>query len=234
MIYNNSEGHMYSYIKERATFIVVAIVLLIGFMVIVGQSSGSTKSEATVLPTTVSTSQPMTRGNNDAKVSLIQYSDFLCPSCSYLTTQIMPTIETDYIQTGKVKFEFRPMAFIAQGSTTAGEGAYCAIDQNKFWDYHDAIYNYVWATAFSKGVDPKSTTILTTPIIESISAQAGLDTTAFTNCLESGDKKSAIAQATNTANSYGITSTPYLLVNGHKIGGNLSLETVKALIDSQL
>lgn len=214
------------------------MALIIGFGFVVSQSqntdSGSTGKNSSTLSTTISLDNPMTKGKETATVSLIQYSDFLCPSCSYFTTQMMPTIESKYIETGKVKFEFRPMAFIADGSEYAGEGAYCAVDQDKFWTYHDAVYNYVWNTAFSKGLDPTAATILTEPIVKSIATTVGLDDDSFSACMDSGEKRSDITAATTTANSYGITSTPYILVNGQKVTGQFTLDTITKLIESQL
>ncbi len=229
---------MIGYLRERTSFIVVILVLVGGFIFLATQGSNTTTSahtQAAHTPPPVAAMQsPMSRGNANAKVSLIQYSDFLCPSCSYFTTQVMPTIQQKYIDTGKVKFEFRPMAFIAEGSTLADEGAYCAIDQGKFWGYHDAVYEYVWNTAFSKGVDPKTTTILTTPILDTLASATGLDSTSFSDCLSSNKYAGRVSDATNTANSQGVTSTPYILVNGKQLTGNPSVQTVEALIESQL
>ncbi len=227
--------------KEHTSFIVIILVLVGGFGLLATQGSGgtpanpSTKAATTSKPPARAAAQsPMTKGNANAKVSLIQYSDFLCPSCTYFTTQIMPVIEQKYIETGKVNFEFRPMAFIAEGSNISGEGSYCAIDQTKFWDYHDAIYNYVWVNAFSKGVDPKTNTILTAPIVNEAASQAGLDGALFSDCLSSHKYASRIKSVTDTANSQGVTSTPYIMVNGQPLNGNLSLKTVETLIESQL
>ncbi len=229
---------MGEYLKERASFIIVVVVIIGGFVFLMGHNKGTATSAVThpanVPSPTAAMTSPMSRGSKDAKVSLIQYSDFLCPSCSYFTTQVMPTIQQKYIDTGKVKFEFRPIAFIAEGSTLADEGAYCAIDQGKFWSYHDAVYAYVWNTAFSKGVDPKTTTILTSPILDTLASTIGLDSNLFSDCLSSGKYATHVSDATNTANTQGVTSTPYILVNGKQLTGNPSIQTVEALIESQL
>ncbi len=197
-----------------------------------GNTSASTTS-ATAF-TTVDTTSPMSKGTKGAKVALIQYSDFLCPSCAYFSTQIMPKIDDTYIKTGKINFEFRPMAFVAPGSTLADEGAYCAVDQAKFWDYHDAMYNYVWTNAFSKGIDPTTTTILTADIIKQIAPTAGLDTASFNSCLDSGQYAAKVAKATSDAQSLDVVSTPYIMVNGQHFQGNVSYDTIAALIKAGL
>lgn len=225
---------MLDFLRERRSFIIVVVVLVAGFGFLLLRPSNPTTATKNKLPTEVSLSNPMTKGSASASVSLIQYSDFLCPSCAYFTTQMMPTIETEYIDTGKVKFEFRPMAFIAPGSTYAGAGAYCAVNQDKFWEFHDAVYGYTWNNAFTKGIDPTTTTILTEPLVESIAVQTGLDAESFSNCMSDTSATKAIASATTTANNYGITSTPYILVNGHKVEGNFTLDTIQKLIEAQL
>lgn len=229
---------MVEYLKERASFSIVLIAIIGGFVFLMAHGKGtatSAPSQSANAPSpTAAMQSPMSRGSKTAKVSLIQYSDFLCPSCSYFTTQVMPTIQQKYIDTGKVKFEFRPIAFIAEGSTLADEGAYCATDQGKFWGYHDAVYAFVWNTAFSKGVDPKTTTILTTPILDTLASTIGLDSNAFSDCLSSGKYAARVSDATTTASNQGVTSTPYILVNGKQLTGNPSVQTVEALIESQL
>jgi protein-disulfide isomerase len=146
----------------------------------------------------------------------------------------MPTIIQKYVDTGKVNFEFRPMAFIAAGSQTADQGAYCAIDQGKFWEYHDVMYNYVWNNAFSKGVDPKTTTILTADIVKSVAHTVGLDPIVFDGCLDKGVYRQKVEQTTTTAQRQGVTGTPYILVNGQAVRGDMTRSTIEAMIKTQL
>lgn len=231
------EEAVFNYIKEHMSVIIIVSLLIGGFWLLSSKSQNSSEAavEHSRTPDPVANMQsPLSKGNKSATVSLIQYSDFLCPSCSYFSTQIMPTIEKKYIDTGKIKFEFRPMAFIAPGSTTADEGANCAVEQGKFWQYHDATYNYVWNSAFSKGVDPKTTTILTADIVKQIATATGINAANFNTCLESGRYRHRVADSTNAANAVGVTSTPTILVNGKKLNGNISLQATEALIESQL
>lgn len=216
--------------------VVAAFVIILGFFLLVTAKSESTNAPtASITPyTNIDTSSKMRKGSEQAKVSLIQYSDFLCPSCSYISTQVMPEIEKDYISTGNVQFEFRPMAFIAEGSVQAGMGAFCAIDQGKVWQYHDAVYTFVADRVFNKGLDPKKDTILTAGIVKQLAEDAGLDSTSFSECLDSKRHFTDITNSTNTANKNGITGTPYMMVNGKQIGGNPNLQTVEATIKAAL
>lgn len=216
--------------------VIAAFFVIAGFVLLVTAKSEPTNTTAAVKTpfTSIDSSSKMRRGSEQAKVSLIQYSDFLCPSCSYISTQVMPEIDKTYITSGDVQFEFRPMAFIAEGSVQAGMGAFCAIDQSKVWPYHDVIYTYVADRVFNRGLDPKKDTILTADIVKKLAADAGLEETSFNDCLDSKRHFNDITNSTNIANKNGVTGTPYMLVNGKPIGGNPNLQTVDAMIKAAL
>lgn len=225
---------MKEYLAERK-LLVVAIVAIVGFLIFaIARHPDSSSSDTTNSFTTADTTSPMSKGSADAPVSLIQYSDLICPSCSYFSTQIMPTLQQEFIDTGQVKFEFRPMAFIADGSTQSGMGAYCAVDQVKFWDYHDAIYTVVVDKTLRQNMDPKTEVILTAGDVKQIAADAGLDSEKFDPCLDSQEHLSDIQNATSTAQQRGITGTPYIIVNGQHYQGDITLAGIEAFIKAQL
>ena len=126
------------------------------------------------------------------------------------------------------------MAFIADGSTQAGMGGYCAVDQDKFWDYHDAIYNVVVDKTLRQNMDPKSEVILTANDVKQIASDAGLESEKFNTCLDSQEHLSDIENATSTAQQRGITGTPYIIVNGQHYQGDITLAGIEAFIKAQL
>lgn len=224
---------MLDYLAERK-FIIISMLVILSFFGLTLSSGSSSSLSGVVDYKKIDTSSSMYRGNNKAGVSVIQYSDFLCPSCSLFSTQIMPEIDKDYIATDKVNFEFRPMAFIADGSFQAGMGGYCAVDQNKFWPYHDAIYSYVANDVFGNGKDPKTDIILTAGVVKMIAGQAGLDSTLFDDCLDSKKHLTDINKSTAAANKNGVNSTPYILVNGQVYNGSMTSAPFKVLIETKL
>lgn len=82
------------------------------------------------------------QGKESASVTLIEFSDYECPFCSRHYTQAESQIKEDYIDTGKVKFYYRdyPLSSIHPGAQKAAEAARCAGDQDKYWQYHDALF----------------------------------------------------------------------------------------------
>lgn len=225
---------MIEFIREHK-LLAVSTILIIGFFALaLGQKPEAADPETQNSFKTADTSSPMFRGSKDAKVSIIQYSDFLCPYCSLFSTQVMPTIDKTYIETGKANFEFRPMAFIAKDSVQAGAGGYCAIDQDKFWPYHDAVYNFVADKVFNEGKNPQNDPILTSNILKSIAGSAGLEPESFGSCLDSGKHTAKVTESTRLANRNGVTGTPYIMVNGQHYRGGMTLSSFEALVKAKL
>lgn len=214
----------------------VIALLTIAFLVLLAFYNSNNQENNTATPAyrQINQNSDMLRGDATAAVSFIQYSDFLCPSCSYVSNEVVPAIDKEYIATGQVQLEFRPMAFIAEGSTIAGMGAYCAVEQDKFWQYHDAVYLYVAGKIFNDGLDPKNDTILTSDIVKNIANDAKLAKNEFNSCLDSDRHLKSITDSTQQANRNGINGTPYLLIDGKPVNGNPNLELVRAMIKAAL
>src|SRR5581483_7418181 len=66
------------------------------------------------------------KGDENAKVTIVEFADFRCPFCEKLFTDTIPQIQKDYVDTGKAKFAFRQYAFLGPASTTAANAAECA------------------------------------------------------------------------------------------------------------
>lgn len=82
----------------------------------------------------------LTKGDSAAPVKIVEYADILCPYCAKANEEIIPQIQSNYIDKKQVHYEVRLVAMISPDSQRAGEGAYCAAEQDKFWDYLDAAY----------------------------------------------------------------------------------------------
>ncbi len=97
---------------------------------------------ATVQRQTVAVGNLPVMGNTNAKVTLIEFSDYQCPFCERHFTQTEGTLKKEYIDTGKVKLYYRdfPLSQIHQGAEKGAEAVRCAGDQNKYWEYHDLVF----------------------------------------------------------------------------------------------
>jgi len=83
------------------------------------------------------------KGNEDAPVTIIEFSDFQCPFCLRFYEQTLPSIMENYVDTGKVKFVYRdlPLDSIHPNARPVHIAAECADEQGKFWGYHDMLFD---------------------------------------------------------------------------------------------
>ncbi len=101
-----------------------------------GSAAGSVQRE------TVGNGDLPSLGKASAKVTLVEFSDYQCPFCARHFTQTEQQLNKEYIDTGKVKFYYRdfPLPQIHPGAQKSAEAARCAGDQNKYWEYHDLVF----------------------------------------------------------------------------------------------
>ena len=79
-------------------------------------------------------------GSGSAPVTLVEYVDLQCPYCQQFETQAMPSLIANYVRTGKVKIEARPLAFIGPDSQTGRAAALAAGEQNKLFNFAQILY----------------------------------------------------------------------------------------------
>src|SRR3990170_3112711 len=113
-------------------------------------------------------------GYPNAPIKIEEFSDFQCPVCARFYLDIEPELFETYVATGKVYFVYRSMGeFIGPESVAAAEAAYCAGDQNKFWEMHDIIF----ANHSGENVGDFTDNRLT-----AFAEEIGLDSATFQDC----------------------------------------------------
>ena len=151
-------------------------------------------------------------GDPNAKIQITEYSDFQCPFCKRHYLEVEPLLEQYYIDTGKVFFTYRSAGnFVSQGggggnteSEDAAEAAYCAADQGKFWQMHDALFQNNRAVENQGSFFPRR--------LSEIAAVAGLDVNQYQECFDSGQYKDRVRQDQTDATAAGLQGTPYFVV----------------------
>ncbi|RMF45155.1 MAG: hypothetical protein D6755_08385, partial [Anaerolineae bacterium] len=81
------------------------------------------------------------KGNPDAPVTILEFSDFQCPYCGRFFAEVEPQINQQYIENGQVRMGYIHFAFLGQESLWAAEASECAADQDAFWEFHDKLFN---------------------------------------------------------------------------------------------
>ncbi len=164
-------------------------------------------------------------GKADAPLTVIEFADFQCPFCGRWHEQVFPELKKEYIDTGKVKFVYKNLAFLGKESSDAANAALCAKEQNKYWEYHDKLYtsqNGENQGAFS--IDN----------LKKWAGELGLNTTQFNSCLDQQKYNEQVQADTAEANSNGLNSTPSTLVGTRPVIGAQPYATFKAAIEEEL
>lgn len=164
-------------------------------------------------------------GNKDANVVLVEYADFQCPFCHEFFKTILPDLRTKYIDTGKVKFVFQDFAFLGDESKHTAEAAKCAGDQNKFWQYHDYLYEHQGQENSGAFSDDN---------LKKFAQAIQLDSRVFNQCLDSHIQKPLVEDEINAGTSYGVTGTPSLFINGNKHEGVANFSVYEQAIEEAL
>lgn len=174
----------------------------------------------TVTPVPAVTSDDHVLGSANAKVTLIEYSDFECPYCLNHKATVDQIIK-DYGNDVRVVFRHYPLSF-HPNAEKAAEASECAAEQGKFWEMHDKIFAANEAGTMS---------------VDKWKAEAkslGLNTKKFNECLDSGKYASEIAAEEEAGLAAGVEGTPATFVNGELVSGAVPYAQFKQIIDSYL
>ncbi len=165
------------------------------------------------------------KGNPDAPVTILEFSDFQCPYCGRFFQSVEPEINKQYIAEGKVRMGYIHFAFLGPESSWAAEASECAADQNAFWEYHDKLFNS--QNGENQGTFSKDN-------LKQFAADLGLDTATFNQCLDGGKYTEYVQSQGDMGRQIGVQSTPTFLVNGQAVVGAQPFEAFQQAIESVL
>lgn len=176
----------------------------------------------------------LTKGNESAPVKIVEYADILCPYCAKANEEIIPQIQADYIDKNQAHYEVRLVAMIAPDSQRAAEGAYCAAEQNKFWDYLDTAYKDTWDNYYSQNKTPDDIELFSDSNISSFAKTVGLDTLPWQQCMDSGKYEKTINENQDKMIEIKAYGTPHFIINGNNYNGAPPYSAFKAVIEAEL
>jgi protein-disulfide isomerase len=158
------------------------------------------------------------RGPKDAKVTIVEFSDFECPYCGSAHDTVEQVMNS---YAGKVRLVYRqfPLSFHPHAAKAA-EASLCAADQGKFWEYHDVLFKN------QKKLEPTE--------LKAHASEVGLDGQKFGQCLDSGDKKKAVDADQQAGLAAGVGGTPAFFINGIFLNGAQPIDEFKKVIDAEL
>ena len=161
------------------------------------------------------------KGNKDASVAVIEYSDFECPFC-LRHQESMRQLGAEYGDRIAISFRHFPLTSIHPQAQKAAEASECAAEQGKFWEMHENIFeaNAAQNMSVSRWKD--------------LAGTLGLNTSQFNTCLDSGKYADRIRQDMAEGSAAGVQGTPATFVNGQLVSGAVPYEQLRQMIEANL
>ncbi|HUP51207.1 MAG TPA: thioredoxin domain-containing protein [Longimicrobiales bacterium] len=198
----------------KKLYIVLAAVAVIGIGA-VGFSVGSGGGAAVTAPVPVEglddperlveLAQGVTKGDESATVSIIEFGDFQCPACQGFAMQVKPQVELAYVESGRVKFVYYDWPIVSghPNAFLAARASRCAADQGMYWEYHDNLFRNQarWAPL----TNPVSTFV-------EYAETLGLDRGEFASCVNSDRHAELVTANMELGNQLGVNQTPTIYV----------------------
>jgi protein-disulfide isomerase len=169
-------------------------------------------------PVPIPTLGSPTMGSPNARVVLVEFSDFQCPYCVKAVDKINAVLKA-YPNDVRLIFKQYPLESHPQASISAA-AALAAHNQGKFWQMHDILF--------------ANRTQLSRRNIVGWAAKIGLDMNRFNADLDSDAIKKAVLKDTQDGDKAGVEGTPTVFIDGQRYNGNLALDAIKPVIDGEL
>lgn len=159
------------------------------------------------------------RGESQAPVTIVEFSDFSCPYCRQAEPTIAAILEK---YPGKVKLAYRdfPLSQLHPHAEMAAEAARCAGEQGKFWEYHDLLFVNYQKQSPSDLMDDART--------------LKLDEKQFETCVSSGRYKPQIERDVQIGSRGGVVATPAFFIDGTMVSGAQPAAAFEKIIDEEL
>lgn len=161
-------------------------------------------------------------GSKDAKVRIVEYSDFQCPYCKLMYSSVKQMI-SQYGDQILFSYKHLPLSFHPQANNAA-LASECANEQGKFWQYHDNLFVKQDEWSKTEGVQK----------FKDYAVRMGLKAQQFNECLDSKKYQDKVDTDSAEARKFGINGTPGMFVNDQFIGGAVSFDELKNVIDGEL
>lgn len=201
----------------------IAMLALAGMIVWQGRArlSGSPAAvaplEAIVPAEPISIAGALRRGADDARVAIVEYADFECPSCAQFTRDTEPTLIKEYVDTGKVVLVFKNFPIASHpGARPAALAAWCAGEQRKFALLHDWMYRL-------RGLQETD--------LQAGAKQVGLDLMSYESCRTSDRAKKSVEADRAEGERFKIPGTPTFFVG--KVLADGRVQALSAFVGSR-
>ncbi|MDQ6676421.1 MAG: thioredoxin domain-containing protein [Acidobacteriota bacterium] len=159
------------------------------------------------------------KGPENARVTLVEFSDFQCPYCSQAVLEL-EALQKAFPKDVKLIYKQFPLSEIHSHAVLAAQGALAAHAQGKFWALHDRMF--------------QNHDKLSRENILKWAREAGCDMAKFTADMDSAKTKEQISRDLKQGEEAGVEGTPTIFVNGKHYNGSLALQPFSVVVRSEL
>jgi protein-disulfide isomerase len=165
-------------------------------------------------------------GDSSVKTWVVIASDFQCPFCRQWHEESYRNFVAEYVRTNKVKVAYLNFPLGQhQNAVPAAQAAMCASAQNKFWQFHDALFET--QKQWEEMQNPR-------PVMDSIAKAVGVDFDSWNSCVTSEKMLPLIFADRDRAAAAGVSSTPSFLIGGQVIAGAVPFDELKPVLDAAI
>jgi protein-disulfide isomerase len=208
----------------------LAIIAVVGVGAIAYMASRPKNVATTVEPAAVVAGEPQgyLLGKPDAPVQVIEFADFECPACAQFATLSEPDVRKRLVEPGLISYRFYDYPLPMHKNTwQASNAAACADEQGKFWEMHDQLFNEQDRWNGQATSRPKSQ-------FEGYAKAIGLNVDQWEQCYDARKYESRIKANEQMAIKRGASQTPTFVIGNQMVGGAISYDRFKAMVDSAL
>lgn len=152
-------------------------------------------------------------GSSAASAVMLVFSEFECPFCATYAKDTAPTIQREYVETGRLLVAHRhfPLEQIHSNAVAAGVAAECALRAGRFWDMHDAVF------ALPRPLDPRALPVAARTI--------GLEMPDYQECTSAADAEAKVRADMAEGQRLGVSGTPTFFFGRRLADGTVAIES---------
>ena len=163
-------------------------------------------------------------GDADAPITIREFADYQCPACASFAP-VAKQIREDLVDAGEARFVFFDFPLpMHDHARQAASAARCADRQDRFWPYHDRLFET--QSEWAQASDPTS-------LFLDMAVETGVNPDRLEQCLAQGATDDVIAQNLEAGKAIGLRATPTILVGNRLFSGGVSFERIQRAVDAQ-
>ena len=148
-------------------------------------------------------------GDPNAKITMVEFGDYQCTFCYKFHENTLSKIYEKHVNVGNVNFVFKDFPLNGEPSIRAAEASYCAQKQDRFWEYHNTLYNN-WGG--------ENTGWITEDVLLTFARDSELNQKEFEKCMNNSEFRQKVLDNEEFARQNNINATPsFLIFNDNEV-----------------